>query len=275
MKDFKEPVKFTHLVAPGLEHQMPTEWQAKAEAEYRKYTGQGRDPEPERVRFVTYTPRYGSCHWVAVFALEQTYEKAVVEGTRKGPAINIRTQNVRRLFVVGEFQQKVPSTMTVDGQQFEVGAESPVLRRSTRSVGSGRTSGCPRSTRESSPASRESGRQGPIDDAYMDRFVVAGPSSAGWNDSISKCLAVELTQFGKLWDKYFRGSLPTIKSADYDPKQPGQPRPLRRPAEQSAHRQGAAETADHLDEGQARRQRRRVRSEDARSGADLPEPVDR
>ena len=39
LKGFKEPLRFTHLVAPGLEHQMPPEWQAKAEAEYRKYAG--------------------------------------------------------------------------------------------------------------------------------------------------------------------------------------------------------------------------------------------
>ena len=43
LKSFKEPLQFTHLVAPGLEHQMPTEWQDKAEVEYRKYADKGRD----------------------------------------------------------------------------------------------------------------------------------------------------------------------------------------------------------------------------------------
>ncbi|MGL6096198.1 MAG: hypothetical protein ACRC7O_10435, partial [Fimbriiglobus sp.] len=38
LKDFQEPLRFTHLVAPGLEHQMPPEWMAKAQAEYAKYT---------------------------------------------------------------------------------------------------------------------------------------------------------------------------------------------------------------------------------------------
>src|SRR4029077_9687396 len=54
LKGFKEPLKFTHLVAPGLEHQMPKEWQDKAEAEYRKYADKGQDPNRERVRMMTY-----------------------------------------------------------------------------------------------------------------------------------------------------------------------------------------------------------------------------
>ena len=76
LKGFKEPVRFTHLVAPGLEHQMPAEWQQKAEAEYRKYADVGR-PKAERVRFVTYTPKYGRCDWVQVDAtkMEGVFKK--------------------------------------------------------------------------------------------------------------------------------------------------------------------------------------------------------
>ncbi|HEX4606908.1 MAG TPA: hypothetical protein VH092_01760, partial [Urbifossiella sp.] len=44
LKGFPLPLRFTHLVAPGLEHQQPPEWQTKCEAEYRKYT----DPGPGR-----------------------------------------------------------------------------------------------------------------------------------------------------------------------------------------------------------------------------------
>src|SRR5262249_12540400 len=54
-----------------------------------------------------------------------------------------------------------------------------------------------------------------------------------------------------------------------------QPRPVRRPGEQPADREGAPEVADHLDKGRTRRQRGEVRPEDPRSRANLPEPPER
>src|SRR6185437_16579622 len=57
LKQFKEPHQFTHLVAPGLAHQMPKEWQEKAEIKYRKHVDGGKPFSPERVRFIAYTSR--------------------------------------------------------------------------------------------------------------------------------------------------------------------------------------------------------------------------
>ena len=68
----------------------------KAEAEYRKYADKGREPGPKRIRFVTYTPRYGSCDWLTSMALEQNYEKAVVDAYAEGRQVQpSRRPNVR------------------------------------------------------------------------------------------------------------------------------------------------------------------------------------
>src|SRR5207247_5105875 len=91
LKEFKEPVKFMHLVAPGLAHQLPKEWQDKADAEYTKFMGKGRTHNPERIRFVTYTPKYGHCDWLEVIALERLYEKAVVDAKRKETTVTVTT----------------------------------------------------------------------------------------------------------------------------------------------------------------------------------------
>lgn len=200
LKNFKEPVKFTHLVAPGLAHQMPKPWQEKAEAEYRKYADKGRDDEVERIRFVTYTPKYGSCGWVGVRALERTYEKAVVDGTRKGTTLNVTTTNVRRLNLVGDTETKVAPKVTVDGQVVEVGSESPVLILDKRD-GKWRSIGIFSPEEREYPGIKRSGRQGPIDDAFTGPFAVVGPTGDGYP-------AVALKQFAALWDRHFRGALP-------------------------------------------------------------------
>src|SRR5262249_2186954 len=93
LKNFKEPHEFTHLVAPGLEHQMPKEWQDKAEAEYRKYADKGRKV-PERVRFVTYTTRWNNFGHGWIEALDRHYEKAVIDSRWTKDALTITTQNI-------------------------------------------------------------------------------------------------------------------------------------------------------------------------------------
>src|SRR5207244_1654925 len=72
-------VPMTLLVAPGLAHQFPPEWQQKAEMAYVPYVTKGRDEHPARVRFVTYTLRYSRCAWMQVLGLERHYERAAVE----------------------------------------------------------------------------------------------------------------------------------------------------------------------------------------------------
>lgn len=207
LKGFKEPLRFTHLVAPGLEHQMPKEWQDRAEAEYRKYADKGRDDDAERMRFVTYTPRYWQCGWIGVRALERTYERAVVDGTRKGATLDVRTENVRRLFLVGDTETRVAPAVTVDGQKVEVGGESPVLVLD-KVDGRWRSIGLLSAEARAHPGIKESGRQGPIDDAFASRFVVTGPSAAGFAPGPDKHVTASMNQFATVWDRHFRGALP-------------------------------------------------------------------
>ena len=96
---------------------MPKEWQEKAETEYRKYADPVRANDPERVRFVTHTPRYGTCDWVRIAELETLYEKATVDATRKGRAFEVTTSNVRRLVLHRQGDAPEEHTFTIDGQK--------------------------------------------------------------------------------------------------------------------------------------------------------------
>ena len=268
LKGFKEPHQFTHLIAPGLEHQMPKEWQEKAETQYRKYADKGRDIRPKRVRFVTYTPQYGHCAWIEIRALEASYEKALVDATRDGNTFAMTTRNVRLLVIQDNLQEgKYP--VTVDGQKLEVEINDNrrlgVLEKSKGKwavVDAGEVS-----LRYDRERVKHRFAHGPIDHAFMDGFVVVGPSDNGWATASQKQFAHPL---GQVFPRH--GAHDQARRL---PRKIRQPRPLRGSAEQSADREGAAEVADHMDEREARRQRRRVRPEDARSRADLPEPAER
>ncbi len=216
LNDFKEPHSLTHLVAAGLEHKMPPEWMAKAEAEYRKhiavsdkrYTGEL--PKPP-IRYVLFTTAYpyldrGSNR---VTGLERHYDKAVVTVTRDGVDATVVTSNVHSLdFAVG-FRKVV-----IDGQVLR----HPSLDNLELGMAVVKTDGkwavmtSKRHAADLLAKPRKSpGLQGPIDDAFMRPFAVA-PAPAG-DSPVVASLAASHARFGREWDRNFRGVLPTLTDA--------------------------------------------------------------
>ena len=210
LKTFKEPLKFTHLVAPGLEHQMPKEWQGKAEAEYRKFADKGRNPDPDRIRFVTYTPKYGGCDWLTVTALDKLYDRAVVDAVRKGTTFTVKTVNVRELHL--GMSNEVDNKVFIDGQQVLVPKEkdgqwlNPFIAKRD---GKWLLVGGPGDWDEP-PIKRSFGTSvtGPVDDAFCSYFWVVEPTKPGWYDSTDKHVTASLAGFSGVWERYFRGKLP-------------------------------------------------------------------
>ncbi|MCY2964062.1 MAG: hypothetical protein NT069_10525, partial [Planctomycetota bacterium] len=178
LKALQEPLRFTHLVAPGLEHAMPKEWQDKAEVEYRKFADPGRTP-PERVRFVTYTPKYGHCDWAQIDALKTTFEKAIVDGTRKGNHFDVATDNVRRITLwLGP--QGEPLVVKLDGQKIDttsIRTDFAVMVQAERVDGKWTLIEDTRDIRKRlrDRPEKHRGLQGPIDDAFTAAFVVIQP----------------------------------------------------------------------------------------------------
>ena len=216
LSDFKE-LRFTHLIAPGLEHQMPKDWQEKAETGYRQYADAGRSIA-ERVRFVTYTPKYGRCDWVQIDALRTTYERAVVDGTRKGNIFDLTTKNVRRISLALDPQKNAPLHVKIDGQQIETKDVKPgnasfvylewadekwVVLDNLQEL----------DKRLAEKPEKSTGLQGPIDDAFTSKFVVIKPTDNGFFTTNDDFASAAVDQFARVWDKYFRGTLPVQPAA--------------------------------------------------------------
>ena len=204
LKSFKESLRFTHLVAPGLEHRMPPDWQAKAEAEYRKYVVPGRRPA-KRIRFVTYTPSYGKCDWLEIVALDQMYEHAVVDATSTEAGFDIRTENVRILSLAPRTPDR-SEVVRIDGQELSIRPE----QRLEKIAGRWTVINVKDLNRRlaSQPIKRKH-LQGPIDDAFRSTFTVVD-QKAGVDSNLSRrYLHAVRNRFAAEWDKWMRGRLPT------------------------------------------------------------------
>lgn len=208
LKQFKEKVNFTHLIAPGLAHQMPGEWQAKAEAEYAKYAVPGKKPS-NRIRFVTYTTKYSACEWIAIHGMDEHYKKAVVDATWKDGSIEVTTENVRILHFRPDREIK---SVKIDGTTIKpiTFIDPYFIKKDGRWTEQNGFDPSPGLTRL---LQKRPKMQGPIDDAFASGgFVVVGPTGDGWHADASKHVDASLDRFGKEWDKFLRGKLPTAKA---------------------------------------------------------------
>jgi pimeloyl-ACP methyl ester carboxylesterase len=204
LKSFQEPFRLTHLVAPGLEHRMPPEWLAKAEAEYRKYVEPGRQT-PERIRLVTYTPNYGQCDWLRIIALEHQYERAVVDARRTQDGFHVRTENVRVLSLT-PCQADRPEEVRIDDHRLSLRGDQLLVKITGRwQVLEAMEFSRQVQTR---PMKRH-GLAGPIDDAFRSAFTVIAPQVARNSSPAAGYHQAAWQRFATEWDKWLRGRLPT------------------------------------------------------------------
>ncbi|AMV24892.1 hypothetical protein VT84_10875 [Gemmata sp. SH-PL17] len=205
LKAFKEPLKFTHLVAPGLEHQMPKEWQDKAEAEFKKHLATDRK-SPERVRFVTYTTRYYDFGHGDIEALDRHYERAVVDSRWTKDGLQIETKNVAAIRLL-RAEHTFPAEIVIDGQKVPTKGTQPTAVALFLTKAGGQWSIADLDKWQGDLRKRKE-LQGPIDDAFLSRFVVVKPGTTGFAPGTDKHATASVNQFASMWDRYFRGALP-------------------------------------------------------------------
>jgi hypothetical protein len=215
---YPEKLPFTHLVAPGLEHKMPAEWQAKAEAEYQKYVGPGRT-FPEKVHYVTYTLRYPAFGWGEIHGLDQHYAKTVIDGSWTKDGLTLKTQNARVLFLYEPPPQypQFPASLSIDGQSVAIARPQPgqpLVLQKTDGKWSIPTAAALQELM--TKTSKQPGLQGPIDDAFTGTFTVVNPTGSGYNAAVDAHVSASLNRFTHEWQKWLRGPLPTAKPGQRD-----------------------------------------------------------
>ncbi len=217
LKPLRIPMQL--LIAPGLGHQFPPEWQARAEKAYAKSVAKGREEYPGRVRFVTYTLKYPSCYWVEMLGLERHYERALVDAEKTDAGYTIKTTNVRALRLT--LPQGVAETqnLSVDGQA--VNARAWQSTNTSLSVYLQRRAGrwvavMPQRllTEQARRPQKVPGLQGPIDDAFMESFLCVKGTGRPWHEATDKYARDNLERFEREWAKYLRGKLPVKDDID-------------------------------------------------------------
>ncbi len=212
-------LSMTHIIAPGLEHQFPAAWQQKAEGLYAKHLAQARPDYPPQVRFVTYTLKYPSCHWVEILGLDKHYEKVVIDAQHVNNDFIVSTANVRLLHLTLPLGAAGPQSVEIDKQKLTIrpwinpaGVPHVYLHKHDGQW----TSILPQRvmTMLAQQPQKIGGLTGPIDDAFTDAFLCVRGTSKPWHEATEKYASGNLERFHREWAKYFRGTLPVKDDVD-------------------------------------------------------------
>ena len=153
---------------------------------------------PDHIKFVTYTTRYNKDYWVSVDGMDRHYERADVDAVRTGggASFEIKTHNVTRL-VLREMDHA--KEIKIDGQDLKAPSRAEfTLQKSGTMWKVDRTLA-------QTGLHKTHALQGPIDDAFLDPFLLVRPTGAAWNDDVNQQALRSMARFDRMWGKFFRG----------------------------------------------------------------------
>lgn len=165
---------------------------------FLKEWGDKGQTSPEHIRFVTYTTRYNRDYWVTVDGMEKHYERADIDAQRvsDGEQYEISTHNVSRLAMRETEHAK---QIAIDGQRLKVRSGPGITLQKTGGTWKVEKSGAWAGLHKTHAL------QGPIDDAFLDPFLLVRPTGTPWNEAVNQQAMRAMARFDRLWGKYFRG----------------------------------------------------------------------
>ncbi|MDF1811989.1 MAG: prolyl oligopeptidase family serine peptidase [Verrucomicrobiales bacterium] len=196
-----------HVIGKEMAHKYNKESVAEIWDWIRDTWSKGTETPQKNIYFQTRTLRYPSYKWLKVTGLEKHWDDTRVDGTwdAEKKKITLLTTNVSALEIVSPDK-------TDDIGNFHITINNQTLK--SRSPGfpvhtlTFRKKGDTWQWGERSGIRKKTGIQGPIDDAFMSRFVVVPPRSESIESpKLQRWVEFELEHFRDRWQALLRGKL--------------------------------------------------------------------
>lgn len=209
------------LIGPKTGHKWEPDCLKQFMAFHAEHTERGRRPypNPDRLKFITYTLKYNKCDWLTVEEQIKPYEPTVVEAAvdAASSTVKIQTKNVALL----QIMRDVAEYAVIDeGMPLLLGTAAgnllPGVYFEKRTDGwaaldySQSHKYASHDNAGDEPRKRHD-LQGPIDDAFMQPFVCVRPTGTAWSAEQTEWAKWTLDRFEREFDHRLRGRVPVIR----------------------------------------------------------------
>jgi pimeloyl-ACP methyl ester carboxylesterase len=203
----------THIIGPKTGHAYHPEAKKEINRRIDSIVTRGRNSVPDSVDFTTWTLRYNECFWVRLDGMEEEWKRARVDGYIGGEFITLDTQNVSAL-TLSIPPGYGPANPLREGFRIQMDGAGrktalrclPTTDRSLevhlRKVdGNWQIVPSP----DDDTLRKRHGLQGPIDDAFMDNFLMVRPTGKPLNENVGAWAKTEMDHAVEHWRRQFRG----------------------------------------------------------------------
>lgn len=210
-----EGIDFLQVVGARMGHRIdPVSAQLLA-AFHDEHAADRREPPMPRIRFETYTVKYGRVGWLSIEELHEHYKRATLVAEVEGEDVSVRTENVGVLGV----DRQVGQTIRLDGQELPLidavrGLLPLVYFQHTARGWQVLDYGESRVLQENLDRRKHRNVQGPIDDAFTGPFLCVRGTGTPWNPAVGEWAEARLVRFARTWDKRLRGQIRIKDDAD-------------------------------------------------------------
>jgi pimeloyl-ACP methyl ester carboxylesterase len=211
-----EGLDLVHVIGPNTAHKFEPNAKKEVARRVDALMAQGRNPLPKEVRFTTWSLRYNQMGWVTVDGLEHHWNIARVNAQIFGPDfITVTTTNVGALTLsmppgLCPLETSRRPRIMLDGQQVEGALVAPDRSWTShfQKTSWGWQACLPY---DGGPLRKRHGLQGPIDDAFMDSFIMVRPTGKALNERVGVWATNAMANAAFEWRMQFRGE-PRIKN---------------------------------------------------------------
>lgn len=203
-----------HVIGEGMGHKYNEESVEEIWKWLRGAWKEGRTRNASRVSWQTPTLRYPGYHWLQLRGLEKHWNSSVAlaEWDREAATIELELENVTALVIRGNADEDLGGVTLRIGEEVLRSEDPgfPIGALSLRLEGGKWTWGEPEENR------KRPGVQGPIDDAFLGRFIVVPPDHSPAAPAFARWLDFELDHFRARWRALMRGEFLEKSSDDLD-----------------------------------------------------------
>jgi len=223
----KEGMSLTHIIGPKTGHRYHPEAKAEINRRIDAIAERGRDSVPKRIKFTTSTLRYNRCFWLTIDSLEKHWEPARIEGEIVSHSkIHIKASNVAAFTLsFGPGQCPLDASpapiITVESEdvhgthvQAAPGTDRSWTVHWRRATNGSRATWSEVKNLDETRLRKRHGLQGPIDDAFMSKFLFVAPTGAAMHGLTGKWVQAEMAHAIEHWRRQFRGDVRLKKDSE-------------------------------------------------------------